>query len=1689
MMRDGWMIRVLSLALLLLWGGSAAAGQEGTVREVGVGENVERELPLDTATTAWVREEDKGPQGDRIEKRQVTEKVVKTVKLRNVVPAIHFGSGEADIPTDYVNRLRDALEKMKRYENVRLHFIGHSDNVPLTGAAAARYGDNLGLSRERAGVVAEFVKGALKLPPEAISYDGLGESQPIASNATSDGKAQNRRVEVEVWYDEISEQQVEREVVVGEEMSRVKVCRMETVCKLRYKEGHARRARVRNMVPPLHLGEEGSGVPPEFAQRVAQALDQLREKQNVTVKLIGFTDNAPLEGRDERIYGTHLALSKARARRAALALQETLKLPGGAVESDGRGTATPVAGNDSASGRALNRRVEVEFWYDDPLQELSDEPQICPEAAGAETVTRFYEPPSGPIEAVRFEQGQPVVTDEYLARLRQILGEVSGKSNVRFRFIGFTANERLDRRTAMAYGDDIGLSTARARRVMEKVRDTLGLTGAQTEHEGRGYVQSQDVVNAGFVEADTSRVEVQLVYDELAAMDESDAVDITRITREVQTANPFALNEMRITVDGAPLDDPGKSTQDVQRCTDVALEQAHIRFRFDNLEMKPRLNVTAWPLTIRYRDDDTTEVPENLVRFRTYNNYPGFIARAEIRIFGKEESTRSTPLAIVPVGTDGAAEWSAQFDNHATPMRELQYLVRVYDAAGHYDETSPQSLWVVEKVSEETEPAQVKEELLAGYGENRLALSNIPLAGGTVKVYGSAVPEGHAVWLGGESVPVGKKGDFVAERILPQGVHTVELSVLDATGSGELFLRDLELKRNDWFYVGIADFTASQSVTSGPAQLVTNEKGHYDNDLCMDGRLAGYARGKFWDDWRLTASADTREGPVGELFTNFMKKLPDALFRRVDPDYYYPTYGDDGTVEEGAPTMGKFYVKVEKEKSFGLWGNFKADYNDNSLVQVDRGLYGAELHLQPGETTSFGEERLVVDGFAAQPGTVAGRDEFRGTGGSLYYLRHQDILSGSERVRIEIRDKDSGLVTAVKNLTAGLDYTVDYLQGRVLLSEPLASSVSDELLVSSAASAGDPAFLVVRYEFTPGFDDMENLSNGGDVHYWLGDYVRLGATSNQNQEAGEKSSVNGYDLLLRKSPQTWVKLESGASQGNSVTASTSADGGFNYADGTTMTPDTRARAWRVDTHVGLAELYEGGQGDATLYKQFVEGGYSSPGTAATKDTDQYGGSVTLPVGERVDVRAKADRKYEEAGLETSSGEVDLDYRLDDNWTLSGGARNEYREDRSPVVPLTQVEGNETDLVTRATYDSHGSWLAYAFAQDTVVTTGNQEQNDRVGTGGAYRVTDRLRLTAEASTGDLGGAGRFGAEYLWSDRTNLYTNYALENERTDNGVRARKGSMISGFRSRYTDTTSVYAEERYTHGDVPTGLTHATGVDLAPNDRWNYGASADYGELRDPETAARTERSALALRVGYGYEKVSAASALEYRVDKSQNPDLSETERTTWLTKNSLKYQITPDWRFVGKLDHSVSESTQGEFYDGSYTELVAGYGYRRVENDRLNTLVKYTYFYNLPASTQETVANSAAEFIQRSHIFSFDAIYDLTPQWSVGGKYAYRMGQVAMDRTNPEFFDSRAHLYIARLDWHITHEWDALVEERLLDLPDAHDRRSGHLAAIYRHITDNVKIGVGYNFTDFSDDLTDLTYDNAGGFVNVVGSI
>src|SRR5690242_7525041 len=75
----------------------------------------------------------------------------------------------------------------------------------------------------------------------------------------------------------------------ADSVKRVKVCRTEDVCKMRYKEGQSPRMRVRNLVVPLRYTDENVPISESFTKQVKQALDNLRDKQGVTLRFIGYT--------------------------------------------------------------------------------------------------------------------------------------------------------------------------------------------------------------------------------------------------------------------------------------------------------------------------------------------------------------------------------------------------------------------------------------------------------------------------------------------------------------------------------------------------------------------------------------------------------------------------------------------------------------------------------------------------------------------------------------------------------------------------------------------------------------------------------------------------------------------------------------------------------------------------------------------------------------------------------------------------------------------------------------------------------------------------------------------------------------------------------------------------------------------------------------------------------------------------------------------------------------------------------------------------------------------------------------------------------------------------------------------------------------------------------------------------------
>ena len=153
-------------------------------------------------------------------------------------------------------------------------------------------------------------------------------------------------------------------------------------------------------------------------------------------------------------------------------------------------------------------------------------------------------------------------------------------------------------------------------------------------------------------------------------------------------------------------------------------------------------------------------------------------------------------------------------------------------------------------------------------------------------------------------------------------------------------------------------------------------------------------------------------------------------------------------------------------------------------------------------------------------------------------------------------------------------------------------------------------------------------------------------------------------------------------------------------------------------------------------------------------------------------------------------------------------------------------------------------------------------------------------------------------------------------------------------------------------------------------------------------------------------------------------------------------------------------------------------------NDRLNLLGKYTWLYDLDSAGQQDAGTD-----ERSHILSLEGIYDLNRRWEAGAKLAWKRGEVREARDSGQWFRTVKQLAVLRGRYHLNRRWDGLAEYRWLNVEETDELRKGALLGIERHINDNLKVGVGYNFTDFSDDLGNLDYQRNGWFINLVGKL
>lgn len=1085
------------------------------------------------------------------------------------------------------------------------------------------------------------------------------------------------------------------------------------------------------------------------------------------------------------------------------------------------------------------------------------------------------------------------------------------------------------------------------------------------------------------------------------------------------------------------------------------------------------------------------------LRFTGYTNYPAFIERLEVGVYRESDVDLVAPLATVPlaVGATPEGEWDGALPAGVALDADdsLRIVARAFGQGGAVDETHAQLVRLVtpdehargmQAVRSDIEhrsgavasleEAQGLQRQAAAFAGNGLRQQNIAIHGSRVRVTGRDIPVGTQVSINGQSVPVSPERGFFAEFLEPVGTHRYEIATANADGAGKPQSLSVDVTGRHLFLVALADVTVSKGSGSDHIEPLAGDE-RFDDGFLSEGRLAFYLKGKIKGKYLVTAQADTRERELDRLFDGFLDANPQDVFRRLDPDAYYPVYGDDSTTTRDVDTQGRLYVRVDWDRSQALWGNFATGFAGTEYGQYQRSLYGAALGHASRATTSLGEPRTQLRAFGSEAQSAVGHSEFLGTGGSLYYLRHTDLLPGSDQVVLEVRDAHTGRVEARVPLARGADYEIDELQGRLLLTRPLAQVTRENVRTLTRLDVldGFEQRLLVDYEYVPQGFDADHLSSGVRAKQWLGDHVAVGGTYVDENRGGDDYSLIGGDVTLQAGRGTYLKVEQHRSESTAVPVFYSDNGGLEFVGLNPLGPARAGDARAIEARANLRELgWTARDWTAGAWWRDVDAGFSVARFDTAFATGETGAEFAGRVGERLELFGRWSNA-ERGAARLEQAQLTGDWRLTDADRLGLELRR-VRE---------QGFGFDRDaLLAALSYRRRfGTSLElYGVGQASLDESGGYASNDRLALGAKVLFGNRSNVGAEISGGDRGEAAQVNGEVRLSDDHSVYGGYTYSTDTTASRVagefdRSLRNGWTLGQRWRLSNRLNVYNESqalRSPNGDA--GLTHTLGMEFYPVEGWNLGFTVMDGEL--DALSGRVERRAYSVNAGRTDAATQWSSKLEYRRDSGAE------QREQWVTTNRLLHRLDDDWRIAARLNIADTDDLANPLASARLIEGNAGFAWRPHDSTRNALFGKATYLYDVATLGQD----GGAQVDQRSRVVSFEGVFALSHRVSLAPKFAARWGDYRLGRGTGPWLDSRADFAALQLRYHLPGAWDALAEGRWLGVRDGGDRR-GALVGVDRQVGEHFRIGAGYNFTDFSDDLTDLEYDHRGFFLNLAG--
>ena len=511
------------------------------------------------------------------------------------------------------------------------------------------------------------------------------------------------------------------------------------------------------------------------------------------------------------------------------------------------------------------------------------------------------------------------------------------------------------------------------------------------------------------------------------------------------------------------------------------------------------------------------------------------------------------------------------------------------------------------------------------------------------------------------------------------------------------------------------------------------------------------------------------------------------LFRRIEPEKYYPIYGDASELKFNTASRSGTYLRLENRRYSAMLGDFQTELGGNEFTKYHRAFNGIQ-----GESR-FG--RGSVKAFITKTDQATYQEELPAEGTSgFYFLSNYPLVENSEKIRIEVRDRyHPERIVHVEHMRTGRDYDINYMDGSILFKEPV--EAADESL--------NPVTIVVSYECRN--SGQKNFIYGLRSALEVTDSLSVGVTAVLEEEGVENSSLVGVDLsgaLYRG-----LTLESEYAHSEK----------FLLGGGD---------AFRL-------QVGGGGKGAVrwqTYYRE-IDHNFFNPSFSGGKTelgSKKYGGELDWRVGTAFSLRSEAYRhRMRERDEEKSFAGIMGIYRtglLDGKIGFAGAAHEDTRDgEHSSVLLLTGLSFDREFLAGGIEWDQKLSGEEVQEYPNRVQATLSRKLNEYV----------NAALKHEYRTGSRTGTRHMtqvGLESRVSENLHLYSRYRLEG-----AMSGERGQATIGLKNKFklsSDLTGTFGAEKLatvTGSDADDFLAFTTGALYTPREK-DYRLKADY-EIR------------------------------------------------------------------------------------------------------------------------------------------------------------------------------------------------------------------------------------------------------------------